>query len=792
MIYTGMNETYYEVTDPLKFSKASGYLWNEKMMIHVNCRGYVVSQFMQPEPAKYSKGPMLEAKTFMQPEQMYFTEHPGRFVFVKDEAMNIAFSTPYEPMKTIPDEFKFIIEKDRLLWRNQHLDLEVTMILNLPKNDVRELWTVQVKNTSNRKRRISIYPYFTVGYLSWMNQSGRYDESLKTIICSSVTPYQKYQDYYKMTDFKDITFLSADRKPDAWEVNYENFIGEGGLFNPSSLYQKELMKGDAIYEMPTAVMQYRLEMEPGDVETYHFVFGPANNVNEIEDTITRYFSKADIEQTSVFRSAIDSYKMYIESGKGCIEIETPDKSLDNFVNHWLPRQLYYHGSTNRLTTDPQTRNYLQDNMGMNYINPSVTRKAFLTTLSQQKSNGAMPDGILLSVDAELKYINQVPHTDHCTWLSICMKAYLDETNDYDFLNERISFADEKEEVTVFDHMVRAMNWLIEDRNDLGLNYIRQGDWCDPMNMVGCEGKGVSGWLTLATSYAIRLWAEIAEEFGDTTLAQFYREKVLEVNQSVNAYLWDGNWYARGITDGGTVFGVSKDSEGKIFLNPQSFAILSHAANDDKKQKIVESVKEYLETPYGFEMLAPAYTRMREDVGRVTQKFPGSAENGAIYNHAAAFFGYAMYTIGNGDEGYNVFRKMIPGPTIEDLIQREQLPVFVPNYYRGAYEYYERTCGKSSQLFNTGTSSWFYRSIVEGMFGLIGCKEGLIVKPQLPSKWKNARVKRRFRGAEIDVNISRGNGIDKKSQSIYVDGQLLEGHVIKDICKNRKYSVEVYL
>ena len=31
-----------------------------------------------------------------------------------------------------------------------------------------------------------------------------------------------------------------------------------------------------------------------------------------------------------------------------------------FVNHWLPRQVFYHGDTNRLTTDPQTRNYLQD------------------------------------------------------------------------------------------------------------------------------------------------------------------------------------------------------------------------------------------------------------------------------------------------------------------------------------------------------------------------------------------------------------------------------------------------
>ena len=48
----------------------------------------------------------------------------------------------------------------------------------------------------------------------------------------------------------------------------------------------------------------------------------------------------------------------IAQGKGCLQIETPDSELDNFVNHWLPRQIFYHGDVNRLTTDPQTRNYI--------------------------------------------------------------------------------------------------------------------------------------------------------------------------------------------------------------------------------------------------------------------------------------------------------------------------------------------------------------------------------------------------------------------------------------------------
>ena len=175
--------------------------------------------------------------------------------------------------------------------------------------------------------------------------------------------------------------------------------------------------------------------------------------------------------------------------------------LDNFVNHWLPRQMYYHGQTNRLTTDPQTRNYLQDNMGMSYIKPQIARDAFLRRCRSSMQAERCRTALFCTKDAELKYINQVPHTDHCVWLPVCLSTYLDETNDYSILEEQVPFADEQGAASVLEHMNRAMNWLIHDRDERGLNYINQGDWCDPMNMVGYKGKGVSGWLTIATAYA---------------------------------------------------------------------------------------------------------------------------------------------------------------------------------------------------------------------------------------------------------------------------------------------------
>ena len=107
MLFSSHNETRFNLQSPTLMPKASAFLWNRRMMIQANCRGYAVAQFMQPEPAKYSYAPNLEAKTFMQPEQPYYAHHPGRFVYIKDEDSGEIFSAPYEPVRASYEHFNF-------------------------------------------------------------------------------------------------------------------------------------------------------------------------------------------------------------------------------------------------------------------------------------------------------------------------------------------------------------------------------------------------------------------------------------------------------------------------------------------------------------------------------------------------------------------------------------------------------------------------------------------------------------------------------------------------------------
>ena len=145
------------------------------------------------------------------------------------------------------------------------MDLQLSWSVSLPVDDAAELWTLQVRNVGSATRALSLYPFFTIGYMSWMNQSATYRPDLGGVVARSITPYQKVEDYERIKGFKDLTCLLHAASPTAWEARLEAFEGEGGLASPDALRLERLGAGDAVYEMPAAVLQYRVSLAPGAV-----------------------------------------------------------------------------------------------------------------------------------------------------------------------------------------------------------------------------------------------------------------------------------------------------------------------------------------------------------------------------------------------------------------------------------------------------------------------------------------------------------------------------------------------
>lgn len=759
---------------PTAMPLASGYLWNSQMLARFNCRGFAQVQYMQPEPTSYSRGPVLEASTFMQPEMGHYAHHPGRFVYIRDEDSGFCFSVPHEPMRIALQNFRFSVRDNSIAWHIEHDSLAIEWRVRLPSDTVAELWTLTIRNLRGVERRLSVFPVFSLGYISWLSQGAQFDAARNAIVAYSVPPYQSLDDYPTIQRQKSLTYLAANRAPVAFETVQNLFEGEGGLVAPDALRRPFLQNHEAAYETPIAAMQFDMPLAAQGEMSIDFCFGPARDTDEVSTCCKRLLgSRATPNRRRQRQSAMAGQK-------------TPETRLDHFANHWLMRQVDYHGELHRLTTDPQTRNFLQDAIGQLFVDPNRCIDVIRRVLEQQHDDGGLPDGILLRPDAELKYINQVPHTDHAVWLPILVTAYLDETNDYLLLDHVVTGATNR--ATIRERIDNAIDWLLSNLDERHLSLIAQGDWCDPMNMVGHHGLGVSGWLSMATVYAVNLWCRVCVHEGRNDRSEALLIHTRKIADAVDSLLWADDRYARGITDAGRVFGTTADSAGKIFLNTQSWAMLAGIPDNDRLDRLKHAVESELQTQFGPMMLTPPYQSMVEDIGRLTQKHPGYAENGSVYSHASMFYVYALYLNRDADLAFTTLMKSIPGVDEDDLLRRGQLPVFLPNYYRGAVKEYPRTAGRSSQLFHTGAVSWLARILIEQLFGLRGCESGLKVDPQLPVHWQSATLVRRFRGAEFDVHYRR----DGQEFRIEIDGQSHDDSVVRDIRAGHRYEVCVML
>ena len=699
----------FRLTDPTLAPNSAGYLWNRKMMLQMNCRGYAVSQYMDPEPRKYAHVPTLAAVTFMQPEQGYFAHHPGRFFYLRDNATGALMSAPYEPVRAKWDSFAFEPGLNDIRWVLEKNGLRIELCLDIPIDDVIEIWSVRLTNRGDTARAISFVPYFPVGYASWMNQGGHFDAALNAVVATSVTPYQKVADHFKNRHLKDLTFFAASRAPEYFEVAQQAFEGEGGLHNPSALQDGgHLNGGDALYEMAAGIMQWDLSILPGGSEDFRFVFGPAHDKAEIAGLLATYL-------TGDLAPVREAYAGYIASGRGALTIDSPDESFNHFVNNWLPRQVFYHGDSNRLSTDPQTRNYLQDALGMLYIAPERTREAILRAASQQFASGKMPDGILLSDEAELKYINQVPHSDHAVWLVIVLDAYLAETGDRAILAEKIAWCDSAEPATLFDHLGKAVAYLADPGRRARIALYRPGRLVRPDEHGRLQGQGRFGLAGRGDELRhdaygpASVTAQANPAWRPTCAGRPRRSTPWSMPTSGMA---PGTDAASTMTACCSAVSADK-SKGASSSMPRAGPCCRAQPTPKGAANMLAEIEAQLDTPYGTAMLAPAYTAMREDVGRVTQKWPGSAENGAVYNHAAIFYAAALFHCRETDRAFSVLDRML---TRSDARRTcgcvARFRSISRTIIAAAYYQFPRTAGRSSNLFNTGTVAWYYRLVIE--------------------------------------------------------------------------------
>jgi len=649
--------------------------------------------------------------------------------------------------------------------------IESTLHISLPSGISSEVWKLTLKNTTD-----TAMPLRVVGVLDSTIDG---DIGLQGYYTPSECHFEK--DLGALVSFFDrpdrgITrraFFSTDAKITGVDTRHDAFFGpfhRDGL--PKAIRDGQMGNSECCEaEKLIFALETQLKLEPGETQTLHFFAG---HFQTLEADGVRAQNLLQTLETDCVRAQKNQLPY------NGLEIETGNEVFDQWCNTWLMQQIrmnatwargYFYGY----------RDMLQDSENLTVIDTDLPHKKMCQALSYQYPSGYAPRAWLQG-----KALDH-GHSDSPVWIVYTVHALLLETGNLALLDETVPYY-ETDSGSIYDHCKRAMDWFWNDRGENGLCLFRKGDWNDAMVEAGKLGKGTSTWTTMAYLKALHQFAELAEWSGKPTDATEARSRAAEIKRILNDVAWDGAYYLRGFTDHGDPIGSSKNNEGTMYLNAQSWAILSGAADPDRAQQIMTEVGKHLDTPTGAVTIKDPYSGFNLNIGMITGQRPGAYQNQSVYCHSNTFKMAAECALGDGEAAWRTLEKILPFSN--DRCTEWGEPFVLPNSYYGP------ACAsrhdQPGQSWITATAGWVLMILVRDLFGLKPKLDGLHIAPCLPRKLANSSLVRRFRRATYNVRYSStGTGKNPHVESITVDGYPLDGTRLPHQ-PNTTYDVQVHL
>ncbi len=772
------------------------------------------------------------------PENWHF-DRPGRYIYAKLETGNEKskfWSLTHQPLRVKPDFYECRHGLGYTVISTEYFGIHSQITYFVPRHDNCELWLAKITNRTKKVKILEVFPYvewllgdyhLELRYRNIMNLYNRVWFAAKDeIILAKKTA--AWGDL-NIKPFTDIAFFGSSLSVKGYATRKNAFLGRFNTEeNPEPVMNGRFKNIDFCSgEDGIACLRHRLRINPG--KTCEFVVimgqtGPAlslpgaqarkqspemrlrsNTRNDVKRLMHKYRNLVNVK-----RELKEVKKLWRSRIIDNIKVETPDKDFDLMMNIWVKYQLYicnfwsrspsfYHeGSGGR-----GFRDSCQDSEAIISINPELTRRRISVLASLIRRDGTCAPGFS---DTQRPQGHR-PNKDHPVWLTYTVCAYIKETGDKKILLKKISYLKDcwiggweidinfkgpsrfEGSGTLFEHLERNLNFTFNDVGEKGLPLIGHADWNDAIDAAGIKLKGESVWLAQALVRSLKQLSELALLIGKNKKAEELARKAEIMSKRINKYCWDGAWYRRGFTDNGSVYGSRRKSEGKIYLNSQSWAILSGVATGARLKKVLASLNRYLDGPHGLALFYPAYSKFDWRLGRISMFAEGTKENAAVFCHAATFMVAAFCLAGCGQKAYAAMKKIMPNAQADYDVYKTE-PYVYAEYLVGPEHPY--LYGEGAFTWVTGTAGWNFMAACEYLLGIRQQFTGLRIDPCIPKHWRGFKIRRPFRGSIYEIEVKNPKRVSCAVKRILVDHRPIDGNLVPVFADGKVHRVEVLM
>ncbi len=720
---------------------------------------------------------------------------PGRYIYIRDNETHDYWSASWQPVGKPLDKYKSecrhgtaytVISAD-------YADVHSEVTYYVPLNKTYEVWRAIITNTSSQAKQLSVY-----GFCEFTNENN-YEQDQVNL---------QYTQFITRTTFEENKILQHinenSGKDETGSNHRERFFGMVGAdicgYNGSL---DHFIGGYRTYSNPIAVesgrcdnvlnynanacgaLQSAITLGAGGTIELIYVVGQKDNA-EATAILNEYKTPGKVD------AEIKELKSFWHSKLDNFQVKTPNDAFNNMINVWNAYNCFITFIWSRaasfiycgLRNGYGYRDTVQDIQGIIHLDPELAADKIRFMLSAQVDNGAglplvkfdhnaghetCPD----ENDENSVYAKETGHpsyrADDALWLFPTIVKYIGESGNKSFLDEVIVYSNGGEG-TVYDHLKRAIHFSMTHLGDHHMPAGLHADWNDCLRM---GKKGESTFVAFQLYYAMTVLKGYAVEKGDTEYVAYLDKVQGELGDSLSK-CWDDDRWIRGIREDGVVVGAKKDPEANMWLNPQSWGVISGFANKDQAEKSLNSVHEILNTPYGVKLLEPPYVKHYFDGALMHIFNPDTKENGGIFSQSQGWIILAESLCGHGNRAFEYFLESSPAA----LNDKAEIRVIEP-YAHGQFTESTRSPfeGRSHVHWLTGTASTVMVGCVEGILGMRPNAEGLVIDPAIPSEWESYTVEKVFRGKQLNMTFNNPNHAESGVASIVLNGKKLEGNFI---------------